>query len=139
MNVRIDLEIVTTERQGSDILFIEGRASDGTQAAFYLRLASLGSEPPQSGQRLTLTLSGTQATAPSLRERMQAPRAATTTPPTATATTARSSAATAPQQDASGMLLASIIGTTSTTSASFGERDVDDEMDALLGPPRRKG
>ena len=134
MNLKFDLEIVTIERQGSDLVYVEGRAiSNDAQAAFFFQPQQLG-ELPQPGQRVTLTLTGAVAAAPSLRERMQPPKTATTnTPPT---TAARSQTTAGSRQDASGLLLAGILGNTST---SMPERDVDDEMNALLGPPRRKG
>lgn len=132
MNLRIDLEVVTVERQSGDLLFIEGRTGDGNQAAFYLRLAALGGEAPQVGQRLALSLTAAQA-APSLRERMQAPRTQASPP----LTMARSQATAPQRQDATGELLAGILGTTtSLMRAAVGERDVDDELNALLGPPR---
>lgn len=145
MNLRIDLEVVTVERQGGE-LFIEGRTSDGNQAAFNLHAAAFDGAAPQVGQRLALTLTSAQAAAPSLRERMQASRAQaspsqsaapqTAAPPL---TAARASSA-APRQDATGGLLAGILGNSnSPMRAAVGERDVDDELNALLGPPRRKG
>jgi hypothetical protein len=146
MNLRIDLEVVTVERLGGDLLYIEGRTSDGNQAAFNLRAAVFDGAAPQVGQRLALTLTAAQAAAPSLRERMQASRvqmapSQSAAPQTAAPplTAARASSA-APRQDTTGGLLAGILGNNiSPMRAAVGERDVDDELNALLGPPRRKG
>jgi hypothetical protein len=145
MNVQLDIEITATERQAGDLVFVEGRASDGSQAAFYLRVSALGGQLPQVGQHLALTVSSVVAAsagAPAtLRERMQGGRPVTTagaawpsSAPPMTATRAPTSVA----QDPSGMLLSSILGNT-PTGAAISERDVEDEMNALLGPPRRKG
>lgn len=149
MNVKLDIEIIATERQAGDLLFVEGRAGDGSQAAFYLRVSTLGGELPQVGQRLALGLSPAGIAAggqPSLRERMQGGRPVTTAPGTAaraggTPPLIAARTPTGAPQDASGMLLSSILGNTGNTptSAAVSERDVEDEMNALLGPPRRKG
>lgn len=145
MNVRMEVEIAVVERQGADSLFVEGRTSDGGQAAFLLRVSSLGGELLLIGQTLSITLSTppSAVAGSSLRDRMQRPVAsgsnnnAGARPNNPPLSTAR--APTGASQDASGLLLSSILGNTPSTGAAVSDRDVQDEMNALLGPPRRKG
>ena len=137
-SIRLDMELTTLDATGA-LVYVEAHAASGAQVGLYLTpetAAQLGALA--AGQRLALTLElPAQAAAPSLRERMQPTRAASPTPRSAaTATTpplARSSATTTPptRTDHSAAFMASILGKPSGENVI--ERDIDDEMDALLG------
>ena len=156
MNFRIDMKITTLEPQPGGLTLIEGLATDGTSVVVTVRVA----EPLAVGGWMTVALLAEPAAAQptaaaSMRERMQvrasglATASAAQTPRSATAATAAAPAAAAPATagDASSLLLSSILGNrggTAKNSELFDnsplvERNVDDEMDALLGAPPRKG
>lgn len=176
--LRLDVEVTTVDPAG-DMVFVEGRAPDGTQLAVNLSAAALRGSALAPGQRVQVTLelpsATTTAPAPSLRERMArpatgaaagapatarsaaqaAPRAATpaatasrgTEAPSAsqaapragsTAPAARGSDASAgapARNDTSATLLSFVLGTPGADAGI--ERDVADEMDALLGRKKR--
>ena len=156
MNFRIDLKIIALEPQPGGLTLIEGLATDGTSVVVTVRVA----EPLAVGGWMTVALLAEPAAAQptagaSMRERMQvrasglATASAAQTPRSATAAAAAAPAAAAPATagDASSLLLSSILGNrggTAKNSELFDnsplvERNVDDEMDALLGAPPRKG
>jgi len=158
MNFRIDLKIIALEPQPGGLTLIEGLATDGTSVVVTVRVA----EPLAVGGWMTMALlaepaaaqpaAAQPATAASMRERMQVRASglatASAAPASRSATAAGVAApAAAAAGDASSLLLSSILGnrgSTAKTSELFDnsplvERNVDDEMDALLGAPPRKG
>lgn len=147
MNVRLDLELTTIEPAG-DMVYLEGRAADGAQVALYVSPVALRGSSLAAGQHVSIVLelpAATSAAPPPLRERMArsavagapatarasaTPRAATTAaPPTAAPPTGGT------PRSASDAIL-SLLGKPSA-GTGLGERDVDDEMDALLGRMNR--
>lgn len=159
--LRLDLEVTTIEPAG-DMVYIEARAPGGAQVALYLPPSALVGVSLTVGQRVPLALelpaSAKQAAPPPLRERMSrspatastsaagaagaAPRSAPTTtratstaPPAARADAPNASGASL-RPDPSATILSAMLGTPGTTGAGL-ERDVDDEMDALLGRKKR--
>ena len=155
MQLRIDMQILALEPQPNGQTLIEARAPDGTGLLVTARVA----EPLTVGSWMTMALfaetAAAQPAAPaqSMRERMQASArgvAAASQTPRSAATAASAGAPASAAGDASSLLLSSILGSragtgkTSDISNLFDnsplvERNVDDEMDALLGAPPRKG
>lgn len=150
MNFQAHLQILAAELQPNGLTIIDARALDGTTMTIILRVV----EPLAVGGHLALTLTGEPAAAgptatAALRARMQGIGAtgqasrSTTTGGAASSTGAarmgaadNSSAASSPPRDASSLLLSTILGEVPPSSASV-ERDVNDEMDALFGAPRK--
>lgn len=172
--LRLDVEVTAVDPAG-DMVFVEGRAPDGTQLAVILSATLLRGSALAPGQRVQVTLELPSATttapapAPSLRERMTrpatsgapatartaaqaAPRAATSTAPPSRGVEAPSAGQAAPRaapavrgsdasagaparNDTSATLLSFVLGTPSADAGI--ERDVADEMDALLGRKKR--
>lgn len=152
MNFRIDMKIIALEPQPGGLTLIEGLATDGTSAMVTVRVA----EPLAVGGWMTVALLAEPAAAQptaaaSMRERMQVRASglatASAAPASRSATAAGVAAPAAAAGDASSLLLSSILGNrggTAKNSELFDnsplvERNVDDEMDALLGAPSRKG
>ena len=155
MQLRIDMQILALEPQPNGHTLIEARAPDGTGLLVTARVA----EPLTVGSWMTMALFAETAAAqpatpaPSMRERMQASAkgvAAASQTPRSAMTAASAGAPASATGDASSLLLSSILGSragtgkTSDISNLFDnsplvERNVDDEMDALLGAPPRKG
>lgn len=158
--LRLEVELTNVDA-GGDLVYLEGRAADGTQLALYAPPASLRGSTVAAGVRMTVTLElpAAGATAPpALRERMAragapagaagAPRAASTqaaggSPRTATTAAGgppRAATSAAPPSGAGGSsttdAILSLLGKTDAGSG-LSERDVDDEMDALLGRKSR--
>ena len=120
--LRLELEISAVDPSG-DMVFVEARGPGGVQVGLMVAAASF---PVKVGQRLSVALETPTSAAPSMRERMgrsASSATANTAPPATTRTT-----------DQSDLVLSAILG--SSPSAER-ERDVEDEMDALLG--RRPG
>ena len=149
MNFRIDMKIIALEPQPGGLTLIEGMATDGTSVMVTVRVA----EPLAVGGWMTVALLAEPAAAQptaaaSMRERIQvrasslATASAAQTPRSATAGVAAPAAAAG---DASSLLLSSILGTRGGTAKNselidnspLVERNVDDEMDALFGAPRK--
>ena len=155
MQLRIDMQILALEPQPNGLTLIEARAPDGTGLLVTARVA----EPLAVGGWMTMALfaepAAAQPAAPaqSMRERMQASArgiAATTQTPRSAMTAVSAGAPASAAGDASSLLLSSILGGRASTSKTSDisnlfdnsplvERNVDDEMDALLGAPSRKG
>ena len=154
MNLRIDLKILTLEPQANGLTLIEARAPDGTDVALTVRVV----EPLAVGGWMTMALlaepAATQpAAAPSIRERMQARASGVAAPSAAQAPRSAMTAGVATPTatgEASSLLLSSILGGRPGASKTADlanildnsplvERNVDEEMDALLGAPPRKG
>lgn len=154
MNFRTDLEIVGLDPEPGGMTMIHGRAPDGTTIMLALRVV----EPLAVGGHMTLTLYAEPSvsqglTAAQMRERMQVrggaaagqshrpPLAAATAAATGTASAPASGVGSPPQaaraSNTPSLLLSTILGGSPRSSVTA-ERDVDDEMDALLGA-RRKG
>jgi len=147
MNLRIDLKILTLAPQANGLTMIEARAPDGTDVALTVRVA----EPLAVGGTMTMALLAepaaiqTATPALSMRERMQARAGGAAAPSAAQAP--RSAMTTAPTTgEASSLLLSSILGNRGSAAAKpleipdnspLVERNVDDEMDALFGAPRK--
>ena len=145
MHFRIDMTIIALEPQANGLTLIEGRATDGTDVAVTVRVV----EALAVGDTMTVAIlaepSSKQPAAPalSMRERMQARASG----PLGVAPRSAMSSTGAPGE-ASSRLLSTILGsradTTKTSDVSdifnnapLVERNVDDEMDALLGAPRK--
>jgi len=155
MNFRTHLEIVVLDPQANGMTFIEAQAPDGARVALMLRVV----EPLVLGGHLELALTGEPVAArpatSALRSRMAGAAgvtsrsasqvSATGAPASGNAVGAAASpgvaAASTPQGpsasgDASSLLLSTILGESPPSAASM-ERDVNDEMDALFGAPRK--
>jgi hypothetical protein len=159
--LRLEVELTNVDAVG-DLVYVEGRAADGTQLALYALPATLRGSTVAPGTRMIVTLELPAAGAsapPALRERMNragapagaaaAPRAASTqaaggSPRAATQATGGPprAATSAPPTNAGGGArnttdaILSLLGK-SDAGSGLGERDVDDEMDALLGRKSR--
>jgi len=152
MQLKIDMQILALEPQPNGLTLIEARAPDGSGLVVTVRVA----EPLAVGGWVTMALLAEPAAvqpapAQSMRARMQASALGLATPPQPprSAVTAGIAGAPGPAAgDASSMLLSSILGSstgagkTANLSEIFdnsplAERNVDDEMDALLGAPRK--
>ena len=147
MHFKIDLKILALEPQPNGLTLIEGLGTDGTSAVVSLRVA----DPLAVGSWITMALfaepAATQpaAAAPSMRERVQA-RAGGLATPGAAPRSANTAATPTAAGEASSLLLSSILGNRGTAAAKQSElpdnsplveRNVDDEMDALFGAPRK--
>ena len=140
MNLQMDLEIVSLEPQTNGLTLVEARGTDGVGMMITVRLA----QSLEVGARMTLILSTQPAAAPSssMRERMQARisgvSATGAAAPNMAAGTigARAAQTSGAGNDASSLLLSTILGVPSRSSATT-EHNVDAEMDALLGAPRK--
>lgn len=127
--VRLDVELVAVEPVG-DLVYVEGRGVEGVQVALYLPPATLRGIAAAAGMRVSIALELPAAAAPQpLRERMGRP--VTATPRSASPPPTGGPAGAPPRSDASAAIL-SLLGKPSAGDG-LGERDVDDEMDALLG------
>jgi len=156
MQLKIDMQILALEPQPNGLTLIEARAPDGTGLLISVRVA----EPLAVGGWMTMALLAEPApvqpaaTAASMRERMQASARGVAAPAalrSAGAGSAGAGSAGAPASaagDASSMLLSSILGSSAVAgktanlseifdNSPLAERNVDDEMDALLGAPRK--
>lgn len=158
MNFQTHLKIIAIEPQPNGMTLIEAAAPDGTNAMIVTRVV----EPLAVGGELALTLKAEPVamprSAPTLRDRMngrlagaaaaQATGPASTPAITHTAASAAGASSTprgaGAMGEASSLLLSTILGGPSPTSsvsverdAASMERDVDDEMDALFGAPRK--
>ena len=143
MHFKIDLKILALEPQPNGLTLIEGLGTDGTSAVVSLRVA----EPLAVGSWITMGLfaepAATQpvAATPSMRERLQARAGGLATP----GATPRSASTATAAGEASSLLLSSILGNRGTAAkqseipdnSPLVERNVDDEMDALFGAPRK--
>ena len=163
MNLRTVLTIHLLEPQPGGLTLIDASAPNGTRVLIETRVV----EPLAVGDALAFSLRAEASTAQpnlsgaALRERMQArareaspasagavPRLAmNVTAPTSTAAPRSASVATPPPSEASSLLLSTILGGRAAPADTFDtpdnaplmERNVDDELDALLGAPPRKG
>ena len=152
MQLKIDMQILALEPQPNGMTLIEARAPDATGVLVTARVA----EPLAVGGWITMVLLAEPAAvqpATSMRERMQARAgglAAADQAPRSAVKMASTGAAASVPGDASSLLLSSILGTRAGASKTSDisnildnsplvERNVDDEMDALLGAPPRKG
>lgn len=158
MNFQTHLKILAIEPQPNGMTLIEAAAPDGTNAMIVTRVV----EPLAVGGELALTLKAEPAamsrSSATLRDRMNgrlAGAAAThatgpASTPAVTHTAASAAGASSTPRGASAMgetsslLLSTILGGPSPTSSASVERDaasmdrdVDDEMDALFGAPRK--
>lgn len=153
MNFRIDMKIIALEPQANGLTMIEGHATDGTTVMVTVRVA----EPLAVGGWMTMALfaepDAAQPAAPaqSMRERMQASARGVAAPgqaPRSAMTAASAGAPASASGDASSLLLSSILGSRAGTGRATDtsdildhsplvERNVDDEMDALFGAPRK--
>jgi hypothetical protein len=136
MNLQKDLAIIALEPQAEGNTLVEARSADGIHVMILLRLT----EPLAVGGRLTLTLGtqGTASSAPVMRERMQArvnSSLASAAPSPRLAATHAPSQSPSAGGDTPSLLLSTILGVPSRNSDT--ERNVDAELDALLGAPRK--
>ena len=137
----MDLEIVALEPQTNGLTLVEARGTDGVGMMITVRLA----QSLEVGAHMTLILSAAQpaaAAAPTMRERMQAQlgRSAASNAQASRSAVgtigARATQSHGAGSDASSLLLSTILGVPSRGSATT-EHNVDAEMDALLGAPRK--
>jgi len=151
VQLKIDMQILALEPQPNGLTLIEARAPDGTGLLFTARVA----EPLAVGGWMTMALlaepAAVQPAAPaqSMRERMQAgARQVAASQAPRSAVMAGSGALASATGDASSLLLSSILGSPAGTGKTANlsdlfdnsplvERNVDDEMDALFGAPRK--
>ncbi len=162
MNLRTVLTIHLLEPQPGGLTLIDASAPNGTRVLIETRVV----EPLAVGDALAFSLRAESTAQPTLsgtalRERMQArareassasagtaPRLAmNVTAPASTAAPRSASVAAPPPSEASSLLLSTILGGRAAPTDTFDtpdnaplvERNVDDELDALLGAPPRKG
>lgn len=140
MNLQMDLEIVALEPQTSGLTLVEARGADGVGMMITARLA----QSLEVGARMTLILSTQPAAAlpSSMRERMQARISGVSASGAAASSSAagtigaRATQSPGAGNDASSLLMSTLLGVPSHSSTTT-EHNVDAEMDALLGAPRK--